>query len=549
MDPPERGGAPLVRARTQSQHQNGVAEDTRLAAALQQHLFPSLDRDGLIAAQDYIDGIIPKLMAAAAIAKMRATGTTKSELAVIVGVSYPHMRNALRADLKRSKGGSNIFGLSGGPARRLRDWLLAPQLIMTPPAAPTPEPGPVAQGPAAGHQARGDPDEDTFNWKWLDARNQLADLYRQQGADPAFAISRATEEMQGAFNAGFRDLVRRASPDVMAEEGKGSRLTLIPFAQIELSTDSRYLVRNVLPREGLVVVWGPPKCGKSFWIFDLMMHVALSQDYRGQRVEQGSVVYIAAEGAFGFRARVAAWRQRHLGDQESEIPFYLVPTRLDLITEASELIQEIDRTLGELAPSAIVIDTLNRSLAGSENSDEDMGAYVEACDRIREAFQCAVVVVHHCGVDDRRPRGHTSLAGAADGMIKVGRAGGDRCLEVRVESLKDGPEGTEFHSRLEQVDVGVDESGETITSCVVIPADRPTAGTAKKGPRLTPNQQTMLTVLQEAGPHGLDVDEWNRQTRDTGFAGRRQQLYQDRVVLKRAGLVHKSGSRWYVTVR
>ena len=337
--------------------------------------------------------------------------------------------------------------------------------------------------------------------------------------------------------------------DVMAESDGGSRLTLIPFAQIELSTSSRYLVKNVLPREGLIVVWGPPKCGKSFWIFDLMMHVALGQDYRGQRVEQGSVVYIAAEGAFGFRARVAAWRQRHLGDQESEIPFYLVPTRLDLITEASELIQEIDRTLGELAPSAIVIDTLNRSLAGSENSDEDMGAYVESCDRLREAFQCAVVVVHHCGVDDRRPRGHTSLAGAADGMIKVARGGGDRCVEARVESLKDGLEGTEFHSRLDQVEVGVDESGETITSCVVVPADRPTAGTAKNRPRLTRNQKTMLTILEKAGPRGLDVEQWSSQTRATGFRGHRQQLYRERVVLKRAGLVHTSSDRWNITVR
>jgi hypothetical protein len=29
---------------------------------------------------------------------------------------------------------------------------------------------------------------------------------------------------------------------------------------------------------------------------------------------------------------------------------------------------------------------------------------------IRNAFGCAVIVVHHCGIDATRPRGHTSLA-------------------------------------------------------------------------------------------------------------------------------------------
>ena len=31
-------------------------------------------------------------------------------------------------------------------------------------------------------------------------------------------------------------------------------------------------MQDHIPRVGLVVVWGPPKCGKSFWAFDLAMH-------------------------------------------------------------------------------------------------------------------------------------------------------------------------------------------------------------------------------------------------------------------------------------
>ena len=60
-------------------------------------------------------------------------------------------------------------------------------------------------------------------------------------------------------------------------------------------------------------------------------------------------------------------------------------------------------------PAAVAIDTLNRSLAGSESSDEDMAAYIRAADAIRDAFNCAVVIVHHCGHEGTRPRGHLSL--------------------------------------------------------------------------------------------------------------------------------------------
>src|SRR5580658_8613300 len=71
-----------------------------------------------------------------------------------------------------------------------------------------------------------------------------------------------------------------------------SRFTLVRFGKIKpLDGDEDYCVKTLLPRSGLVVIWGPPKCGKSFWTFDLLMHVALGWDYRGMRVKGGSVVY------------------------------------------------------------------------------------------------------------------------------------------------------------------------------------------------------------------------------------------------------------------
>ncbi len=325
--------------------------------------------------------------------------------------------------------------------------------------------------------------------------------------------------------------------------GPKRRFPLISFDQIELSTAPSYLVKGLIPRQGLVVIWGPPKCGKSFWAFDVAAHIALGRSYRDRKVRQGTVVYLVLEGEHGIGARVEAFRRQHLGEDANPVPLYLLPTRLDLIREHETLIQEIAAQTVDNPPALIVIDTLNRSLTGSESRDEDMGAYVKAADAVREAFEAALAVIHHCGIEATRPRGHTSLTGAADAQIAVKRdQTGVICATL--EWLKDGPEGAEVFSKLEPVDVGTDDDGDPISSCIIIEAE-PVKKTASA--KLTANQETMLGLLDDFGPAGATVEDWNDAARQEGLGKRNASLYDFRKALKDKKLVHTTGDRWYVT--
>jgi hypothetical protein len=196
------------------------------------------------------------------------------------------------------------------------------------------------------------------------------------------------------------------------------QLRFTQFSKIQLSTRARYLVKGIIPNVGLVVVWGEPKCGKSFTVFDMAAHIAAGWQYRGRRVKQCPVVYFALEGQEGFVARVEAFRKAH---QVSDIPFYLSADRIVLPQDGAAVVQSIRGQFPGVKPGVVVLDTLNRSLGGSENDPSDMGQYVRAADMIREAFNCVVIVIHHCGVEGARPRGHTSLTGAADAQIAVKR--------------------------------------------------------------------------------------------------------------------------------
>jgi hypothetical protein len=290
-------------------------------------------------------------------------------------------------------------------------------------------------------------------------------------------------------------------------EGEDNRLPprfkLIRYSDVTLSVARNYLVKNMVPREGLIVAWGPPKCGKSFWAFDVAMHVALGRDYRGQRVQQGPVVYIAAEGASGQGARVAAWRAKNLAEDHEPIPFMLLPDRLDLVADADQLIADIREQTPEGQPVLLVIDTLNRTIAGSESLDEDMTRYIEAADKVKAAFACAVMVIHHCGVEGTRPRGHTSLTGAADAQISVKRDAVGKIVTV-VEWAKDFAEGAETVSTLEVVEVGTDEDGDPISSCVVAQSDEAVAA-ADITKRLSPSTGLALKALQTAIDEGGQV--------------------------------------------
>jgi RecA-family ATPase len=216
------------------------------------------------------------------------------------------------------------------------------------------------------------------------------------------------------------------------------RFELTRFNAVLLSSSGAYLVKGLIPRGGLTVVWGPPKCGKSFWTFDVAMHVARGEPYRGRRVQPGVVVYLALEGGNGFRNRIEAYRRQH---DVADAPFYLATERTDLVKDHEALIAAIRVQIPADVPGLVVLDTLNRSLAGSESKDEDMAAYIRSADAIREAFDCAVVIVHHCGVDGSRPRGHTSLTGAADAQHAVSRDAADNIV-VTVEWMKTAPRAT-----------------------------------------------------------------------------------------------------------
>jgi hypothetical protein len=268
------------------------------------------------------------------------------------------------------------------------------------------------------------------------------------------------------------------------------KFTLKYFDNIEMSDDPTYLIKDILPDIGLAVVFGPEKCGKSFWLLHVLLHVALGWEYRGHDVCQGPVVYLALEGGRGFAKRIVAWRQEHLAEDRDPVPFWLLDVRIDLVRDHRALIAAI-RAQVDRNPAVVCVDTLNRAINGSENDPDVMSKFIQAADAIRDAFNCLVVIIHHCPLVGGRPRGHSSLSGADDVQISVEKNDDTGIVTVKVVHMKDDESGLVLASKLKRIEVGVDSKGNPITSCIVEAVETTAAKLKRK--------------LSDANQFGLDL--------------------------------------------
>jgi hypothetical protein len=260
---------------------------------------------------------------------------------------------------------------------------------------------------------------------------------------------------------------------------KKYKFQLVDFDDLRPGMELPYLVENMIPLKGLAMIWGKPKSLKSFVMLDMMLHVAKGWEYYGRAVKQGHVVYCAFEGGHGYDKRVEALRLEY--DLDGKTPFQVMKGAANLINDHKLLISEIKDQIkekwGDAVPVVFVLDTLNKSLHGSESKDVDMAAYMRAAEAIRDAFDCVVIIVHHCGWDETRPRGHSSQIGTIDAQLSAVREGD--VVTVTVEDMRDGPEGNRILGRKKEIPVGADINGKPLTSLVIEHLDDDQATSAK----------------------------------------------------------------------
>lgn len=271
------------------------------------------------------------------------------------------------------------------------------------------------------------------------------------------------------------------------------------FSQIEPSLGDSYLIKDFLAQGAMSVVYGPSNSGKTFFVIDLMFHIAAALKWRGRRVNQGAVLYLAAEGGRGIANRMFALR-REKGHEDA--PIYLRRAGLDLLKSEADLqhIYDLSADIHSAHPElplVIVIDTLSRVMAGGdENGPVDMTQLIKNLDLIREKTGAHIMLVHHTGKDAAKgARGHSSLRAATDTEIEIEEPEeGDPVRFARDTKQREYASHRQFPFALKTVLLGYDQDGDEITTCVVDEADESEARKSRR--KLTKNQQKVVDCFE-----------------------------------------------------
>jgi hypothetical protein len=259
------------------------------------------------------------------------------------------------------------------------------------------------------------------------------------------------------------------SPETATENSDA--LPLVWARDMEAVTDTTDFVEDLLGGGQMSVVYGESNSGKTFWATDLAMHVAAGKAWFEREVETGGVIYVALEGGFGIRNRVAAWKLHH---GVSDMAFGVIPTSINMLDPDADTPRLIDSIRGAAksidAPiRMVVIDTLSRALAGgNENSSEDLGACVMNADRVRDETGAHVMFIHHSGKDQAKgARGHSLLRAATDTEIEITRDHDAGVSISRVAKQREMEIGGEMAFELETMQLGENKRGKPVTSCVI----------------------------------------------------------------------------------
>jgi len=257
-----------------------------------------------------------------------------------------------------------------------------------------------------------------------------------------------------------------------------------------------WLIKRILPCEGLAVIFGKPSSFKSFVAVDMALSIALGRSWGGRKVRQGSVVYVAAEGAGGLRKRILALKEKQC--LSNEVPFGLISAAPNFgvgIDDLNALIHAISNF--QPIPKIIVLDTLSQSLGGADENGAGMINFVKNATALGRHLKTLVLAVHHSGLgDEKRLRGHSSLHGAVDAQILCEKTNIPFQAALTLQKVKDETSNTNFLVYLTRDVLGIDEDGdETSTLVVENVEETELSNQATPKTRDIPKQQRLLTEV------------------------------------------------------
>lgn len=200
----------------------------------------------------------------------------------------------------------------------------------------------------------------------------------------------------------------------------------VPWSVLKTRPPKPMLIEGLIGEGDSVMIYGPPKAGKTFVIADLLLACVCGGVFAGgfQVLRPLNVAYCTNEGTGSFHMRIAAAIE-HGQVPESDVErrlFYFedLPQLYDAQSPyAVEAFVEDWKSLG-VPLDIFILDTLNKAALGSEeNSNSEAAIVLNNLRSARRELGCASALVHHSGRQGEKGRGASAYDGDLDLQLRV----------------------------------------------------------------------------------------------------------------------------------
>jgi hypothetical protein len=245
------------------------------------------------------------------------------------------------------------------------------------------------------------------------AGHDMSQLALEDGADLA------------TLQAKFREVVTESAEPFKVIGGNGHlRYGLVEFLSTEFPSPE-HLIEGIMPRGGSGLLIALPHRMKSWFTTALALGASKEGMILGGKLEVKKPVRTLLIQVEDFPG-VLQWRMRELAMKipcNAENVSVIPRCGLNLPDEKwyAQLLRETETFKADL----VIMDVVRRIFRGDINSPQDTALFLEQIDRLREATDCAVLLVHHENKKDAEimsaGAGSYNLPGWANVMIQFKR--------------------------------------------------------------------------------------------------------------------------------
>jgi hypothetical protein len=210
----------------------------------------------------------------------------------------------------------------------------------------------------------------------------------------------------------------------------GANLHIVADGEGYVELGGHYLVADVLPCQGVSMIFGPYTAGKTWLVLSWAIHVAAGRPWLGRPVSGGTVLYIAAEGSTAVKGRILAIKQaagieHHLPLLIQGIEIVFNDPKTHVVLKAEAIRSEVARR-GWTPVCLVVVDTYSACLLGSANDDDVASDFMRQFRTFLRVVTgsaeepAAGLLIHHPGWSTpERGRGSSALPGGIDTEIRL----------------------------------------------------------------------------------------------------------------------------------